>query len=148
MKAITPTLPPGNRNKGFTLMELIVVMIIIAVMGAIVYPSLKKGMRSIRENKYKAKLEVLFKRALITSRFDGKAKVLKIDPDTGKIIEGKKSFEFFGAKALKFEKNGKETDTLVILPFSFYKASVIFEGITFSIDLYTGKAEIEENGEK
>ena len=148
MKATTPTLLPGNRNSGFTLMELIVVMIIIAVMGVIVYPSLKKGMRSIRENKDKARLEVLFKRALITSRFDGKAKVLKIEKNTGKIKQGDKTFEFFGEKALRFEMNGKETDTLVILPFSFYKASVVFEGTTFSIDLYTGKAEVEQNEEQ
>ncbi len=142
-KAITPISLPGNRNNGFTFMELMVVMIIIAVMSALVYPSFKRGMESIKEQKKKAYLELLFKRALVQSRFDGKARVIKLNRDGNLLLNGKKLKKSVkGIKELKM--NGKKVDTLAILPASFFTVSIVFEDYTYTIDLYTGETEVKK----
>ncbi len=142
-KAITPISLPGNRNKGFTFMELMVVMIIIAVMSALVYPSFKKGMESIKEQKERAYIELLLKRALVQSRFDGKARVFSLDESGNLLLNGRKIKKKIGEiKELRIDN--RKVKSLAILPVSFFTISVVFTDFTYKIDLYSGKTEVKK----
>ncbi len=142
-KATTPILPRGNRNKGFTLMELMVVMIIIAVMGAIVYPSFKRGMESIKRQKQEAALELLFKRALVYSRFDSKARIISLDENGNLLLNGKKlKKNIKGIKELRVDD--KKVNSIAVLPASFFTVQVVFDRYLYSIDLYSGETEVKE----
>ncbi len=142
-KAITPILLPGNRNKGFTFMELMVVMIIIAVMSALVYPSFKKGMESIKEQKERAYIEILFKRALVQSRFDGKARVFSLNESGNLLLNGKRIKKKIG-EIKEIKVDDKKVKSFAVLPASFFTISVVFKNFTYQIDLYSGKTEVKK----
>ncbi len=145
-KATTQMLPHGNRNKGFTFIELMVVMIIIAVMSAIVYPSFKKGLNSINEQRKKSLIELLLKRAMVQSRFDGKARVFILKDDGTLTLNGKKIKK--GLKGVRgFLLNGEKKKEIAILPASFCTIGVVFDRYTYFVDLYTGEVEKKSNDE-
>ncbi len=132
----------GNRNKGFTLIELIVVLAIIALMSLIVYPSFKRGMESIKEQKEKVYLEMLFKRALINSRFNGKATIVSVNDNGALLIDGKQpEKQVSGIRRLEID--GKKVKSIAIVPVSFFTAGIVFADKEFSIDLYTGETEVK-----
>jgi len=140
-KATTPTLPLGNSNNGFTLMELVVVMVIIAVMSVIVYPSFKRGMESIKEQKQRAYLELVFKRALIMSRFDGKARIFSLDEKNGELLLDGKSLKKKVKGIENIEIDGKKVKSFAVLPASFFTINLGFKDYVFAVNLYTGETE-------
>ncbi|WP_201327277.1 type IV pilin protein [Thermotomaculum hydrothermale] len=143
-KATTPISLHGSRNKGFTLMELMVVLIIIAIMSAVVYPYFKKGMESIKSQREKAYLELFFKRALILSRFDRRAKIVSLGNNGSLLLDGKKPKKSIdGVKELKM--NGKKVKSIAILPASFYTITIVFDKYNYSFDLYTGEIELKKD---
>jgi len=135
-------------NKGFTLIELLIVIIIIGISVAIAIPSIRSGLASMEFNKGKQDLVLLFKRALILSRFDGKAKIIKFDKESGSLVFGKKQLKpFLGKEELKeMTKNGMEVESLAVVPFQFYTVGLVFEDFTIEINMYSGK--VSENYEK
>ncbi len=142
-KATTLTSLPGNRNKGFTFMELMVVLIIIAIMSALVYPSFKKGMESIKEQREKVYLELLFKRALVQSRFDSKARIISLDNAGNLLLNGEKlKKQISGIKGLLV--NEKKVKSIAILPSSFFSVGIVFDNYIYLLDLYSGKMELKE----
>ena len=142
-KAITPILLPGNRNKGFTFVELMVVMVIVAVMSALVYPSFKKGMESIKEQKERAYIEILLKRALVQSRFDGRARVFSLNEGGSLLLNGKKIKKNIG-EIKELRVDNRKVKSFAVLPASFFTVSVVFKDFTYQIDLYSGKTEVKK----
>ncbi len=140
-KATTPTLPLGNSSNGFTFMELMVVMIIIAVMSVIVYPSFKRGMESIKEQKQRANLELVFKRALVMSRFDGKARIFSLREKNGELLLDGKSLKKKVKGIEEIDIDGRKVKSFAVLPDSFYTVSLKFRDYVFAVDLYTGETE-------
>ena len=142
-KATTPILLPGNRNKGFTFVELMVVMVIVAVMSALVYPSFKKGMESIKEQKERAYIEILLKRALVQSRFDGRARVFSLNEGGSLLLNGKKIKKNIG-EIKELRVDNRKVKSFAVLPASFFTVSVVFKDFTYQIDLYSGKVEVKK----
>lgn len=142
-KATTPILLPGNRNKGFTFVELMVVMVIVAVMSALVYPSFKKGMESIKEQKERAYIEILLKRALVQSRFDGRARVFSLNEGGSLLLNGKKIKKNIG-EIKELRVDNRKVKSFAVLPASFFTVSVVFKDFTYQIDLYSGKTEVKK----
>ncbi len=124
-------------------MELMVVLIIIAIMSALVYPSFKKGMESIKEQREKVYLELLFKRALVQSRFDSKARIISLDNAGNLLLNGEKlKKQISGIKGLLV--NEKKVKSIAILPSSFFSVGIVFDNYIYLLDLYSGKMELKE----
>jgi prepilin-type N-terminal cleavage/methylation domain-containing protein len=127
-------------QNGFTLMELLVVVIIIAIASAVAIPSIKNGLASMEFKKGKQDLALLFKRALVLSRFDGNAKIIKFNEETGMLELGKKNLKPFNGKyeLKEMKKNGVTKETIAIVPYQFFTVSLVFEDFTIDIDMYSG----------
>ncbi len=129
-----------KKQNGFTLMELLVVVIIIAVASAVAIPSIKSGLASMEFKKGKQDLALLFKRALVLSRFDGNAKIIKFNKENGILEFGKKKLKPFSGKyeLKEMRKNGIEKETIAIVPYQFFVVSLVFEDFTIDINMYSG----------
>ncbi len=72
-----------RRSSGFTLLELIVVMLIIAVSAALVAPSVTSGRRQREVRHTLQAVQALVRRGAATAVFRRKRVELRVDPDRG-----------------------------------------------------------------
>ena len=124
-------------------MELLVVVAIIGIMGAIAYPSIRAGLASVRYQQDKQALALFFKRALIMARLDGQARRIQWDKDTGELVSGKKRLKPFHGKqpVLALLKDDEACEAVTVSPHGFCRVGVRFKDRTITVDLYTGKVE-------
>jgi len=122
-------------------MELLVVVLIIAVMGAIAYPAIRNGIESMRFQRERQEVVLLFKRALVQARLDGKARTIRIDPETGELTCGDRSLlPFHGEQPMEtLLVNGIEAEEVTITPYRLFETGVQFRDLTLTIDLFDGK---------
>jgi general secretion pathway protein H len=80
VKKLTVTLPVGKNNRAFTLVELVMVLLLIAISMAIIAPNIAKGLQD-REVRTSA-LELAAAARDLRSRalFDGEAQQLEVNP--------------------------------------------------------------------
>lgn len=118
-------------------------VVIIGIMGAIAYPSIRAGLASVRYQQDKQALALFFKRAMILSRLDGEARRIELDTDTGELVsDGKRLKPFHGEIPVQtLLKNGEEVEAVTISPHGFFITGVRLEDRSLTVDLYTGKVE-------
>lgn len=116
-------------------------VLIIGVMGAIAYPSIRNGIESMRFQRERQAVVLLFKRALVQARLDGKARTIRFDPDTGELTCGERTLlPFHGEQPVEtLLLNGTETEEVTITPYRLFEAGVQFRDLTLTIDLFDGK---------
>lgn len=126
-------------------MELLVVVLIIAIIGAVVYPSIRRGMDSVQYQRDLQNVALFFKRALVHSRLDGKARTIRIsDEGDALVCEERRLVPFSGKQKLDtLLLNGTPVEEITIVPYRFFVAGVRFENLTVSVDLFTGEVEEE-----
>lgn len=117
------------------------VVLIIAVMGAIAYPAVRRGMDSMKYQQDRQSVILFFKRALVHARIDGKAQTIEVDEETRALVCGKRRLlPFAGEPAVEtLLLNGEPAETVAIAPYRLVTVGVRFPDMDINIDLFDGK---------
>lgn len=120
-------------------------VLIIAIIGAVVYPSIRRGMDSVQYQRDLQNVALFFKRALVHSRLDGKARTIRISEEEDALVcDERRLVPFAGRQRLDtLLLNGTPVEEITIVPYRFFVAGVRFDELTVSVDLFTGSVEEE-----